>query len=54
MDYNSRRTSRIMEYKNGEWRRIGKLDSFRKSASSISYGDDTMVIGGATMDGSER
>ena len=44
----SRRTSRIMAYTNGEWLKIGKLDSFRKGISSISYGDDTMVIGGVT------
>ena len=53
-DWASRRTSRIMEYKNGEWRTIGRLDSFRRSASSISNGDDTMVIGGAAIDGGGR
>ena len=46
----ARRTLGIKAYENGEWRNIGKLDSFRKSASSISYGDDTMIIGGATME----
>ena len=37
-----------MEYRNDEWRMIGKLNSFKRSTSSISYGDDTMVIGGRT------
>ena len=54
MDYVVRRTSAIRAYENGKWRTIGKLDSFRKSASSISNGDDTMVIGGATLDGGGR
>ena len=43
-----------MEYQNGEWRKIGTLASFRKSASSISHGDYSMVIGGAAIDGGGR
>ena len=54
VDYVFRRTSAIRAYENGKWRTIGILDSFRKSASSISNGDDTMVIGGATLDGGGR
>ena len=39
-----------MAYRNNEWRMIGKLNSFKRSTSSITYGDDTMIIGGRTAD----
>ena len=50
-DYAKRTTSRIMVYRNDEWHHFGKLNSFRRRLSSISYGDDTMVIGGGKPDG---
>ena len=46
----TRSTSRIMEYRNAEWHKIGTLNSFRRGISSINYGDDTMIIGGITDD----
>ena len=40
------KASRIAEYRNGEWRNIGRLSMFKREISSISYGDEVMIIGG--------
>jgi len=42
----------IAEFKNNSWRQLGTLTKGRDSHGSISLGDETMVIGGYTYDGS--
>ena len=44
-------TSKISEYSNGKWRDGGKLASFKTGTSSISYGVETMIIGGNVSSG---
>ena len=36
----------IAEFKNNSWRQIGTLAKGRNSHGSISFNDETMVIGG--------
>ena len=38
----------IAEFKNNSWRQIGTLAMGRKGHGSITFNDETMVIGGET------
>ena len=44
-------SSTISEFKNGKWRRLGELIQGRQVHGSISIGQFTMVVGGATKSG---
>ena len=41
----------ISEFKNGKWRKLGELIQGRQIHGSISIGQFTMVVGGATKSG---
>ena len=40
----------IAEYKDDNWRQVGKLQQGRQQHGSISFGSDTMIVGGSTSD----
>ena len=44
-------SSTIAEFKNGKWRKLGELIQGRQIHGSISIGQFTMVVGGATKSG---
>ena len=44
-------TEIIAEYKDNAWRQLGTLTKGRYIHGSISFGDETMIIGGYSVDG---
>ena len=40
----------IAEFKDEKWRQLGRLQQGRQQHASISFGKDTMVVGGSTAD----
>ena len=46
------KTSTIAEYKDGNWRNVGKLAQARQSHGAIASGSVTMVVGGDPISGS--
>ena len=43
--------STIAEFKDDEWRKVGDLAKARSSPSSISIGDETVILGGYALAG---
>ena len=43
--------STIAEFKNNKWRKFGDLTTARHSHSSISFGGETIILGGVVNSG---
>ena len=50
-DIGEKYISTIAEFKDDEWRKIGDLAKARSSPSSISIGDETVILGGIALGG---
>ena len=43
--------STIAEFKNNKWRKFGDLTTWRRKHSSISFGGETIILGGSVRRG---
>ena len=50
--YDRNKYDNIVEYRNNEWRKLGSLGKGRSYHGAITIGQETLIIGGYSSDGS--